>query len=99
MSCDFTSLGPYVLQFHSKHRNPHFSGLPRQGSKIPGKNRAFRPSAVPRSWFLGFQYYLLGRSNCVSCITEVRDGDLGSWMTGWWEAFHDRLLTPFKKGP
>eukprot|EP00434_Breviolum_minutum_P042063 symbB.v1.2.037422.t1/scaffold5521.1/size26208/2 len=31
------------------------------------------PSRV-ESWFLGFQYYLLGRSNCVSCITEVRDG-------------------------
>ena len=34
-----------------------------------------------RSWFLGFQYYLLGRSNCVSCITEVwgPGGKLGSW--------------------
>ena len=37
------------------------------------KSHGTAPS-VPRSWFLGFQYYLLGRSNCVSCITEVRDG-------------------------
>lgn len=31
--------------------------------------------AVPsqmESWFLGLQFYLIGRSNCVSCITEAQ---------------------------
>lgn len=39
---------------------------------------------VPRSWFLGLQFYLIGRSNCVSCITEALEKQPQSWRVSQW---------------